>query len=78
MAKYLNTLGESNLAVAICPRCQFKVKYTDLVEDPNNKLRVCPKCKDLYDPYRLPVRKADRYTLQYPRPDEELVNPDAE
>ncbi len=78
MAKYLKTKGSSNLAIAICPRCQFKVKYEDLVEDPNTKLRVCGDCQDLYDPYRLPARKDDQFTLRYPRPDEELINPDAE
>lgn len=76
MSLYLKTTGESSLAVAVCPRCHFKVKYVDLKVDPNNQQRYCGKCVDLYDPYRLSARQGDKISLQYPRPDEDLVNPD--
>ncbi len=73
MSKYLKTKGCSNLAIAICPRCKFKIKYEDLVKDPNTQQMVCPECQDQLDPYRLPVRAGDKFNLQYPRPDEDLV-----
>lgn len=72
MSKYLNTLGQDNLAIAVCPRCKFKVRYVDLQIDPNDQQYRCPKCVDLYDPYRLPPRAPDQISLQYPRPDEPL------
>lgn len=39
--------------------------------DPNFPgLKVCGQgCADEKDPYRLPARKTERITLQYPRPD---------
>jgi hypothetical protein len=39
--------------------------------DPNFPgLKVCQQgCADQKDPYRLPARKTERITLQYPRPD---------
>lgn len=77
MPKYIDTRGESKLAVAICPRCRMKRKYVDLVMDPNTKMMVCRfDCQDEFDPYRMPPRGPDDVTLQYPRPDEELINPD--
>lgn len=77
MTKYINTTGESNLAVAVCPRCHFKRKYVDLVEDPNTKQKVCRfGCVDIYDPYRLPPKEPDKIELEYPRPDEDLVTPE--
>lgn len=62
-------------AIAVCPRCKFKMYYGDLVADPNTKQMMCPKCVDLYDPYRLPPKAPDQMTLQYPRPEEPLVPP---
>lgn len=74
MAEYLNTLGKSSLAVAICDRCHFKTSITELISDPNAPgLRVHKKCADQLDPYRLPARKSDDITLQYPRLDEPLT-----
>lgn len=72
MSIYLRTKGESNLAIAICPRCKFKVKYVDLKMDPNDRQYYCSSCVDLYDPYRLPPRAPDQIQLQYPRPEEPL------
>lgn len=76
MTKYLNTIGEEVLSIAACPRCKLKIKYVDLVQDPNNLQWYCRDCVDEFDPYRLPVREGDKLSLQYPRPDEDLVNPD--
>lgn len=77
MSKYLNTLGEANLAIFICPRCKFKRKIGDMVTDPNTQLKVCRfGCQDQKDPYRLPSRKPEKISIRYPRPEEPLVNPD--
>lgn len=77
MPKYIRTIGERVLSVAICPRCHFKRKYVDLVMDPNTKMMVCKfNCQDLFDPYRIPPRSPDKIDLQYPRPDDDLVIPE--
>lgn len=60
------------VALAICSRCRFKIAYADLRQDPNDKNWYCKDCVDLYDPYRLPARKAEDVSLQHPRPDVEL------
>ena len=75
MPLYINTLGETCAAVAICDRCKTKVKISHLVSDPNSPgLRVCEDtCVDQLDPYRLPARQTEDITLRYPRPDEPLV-----
>ena len=74
MSVYLDTLGKSELSVAICGRCKFKRSITELISDPNAPgLRVCVYgCVDDLDPWRLPARAADKITIQYPRPDEPL------
>lgn len=77
MPTYLSTTGESVFAIAICPRCKFKRKYVDLKLDPNTMQMVCKfDCVDLYDPYRLPPKRPDDITLQYPRPEEPLIMPE--
>ena len=63
---------KGTVAIAICDRCGFKMRYGDLEKDPNNGLRVCNKCSDLRDPYRLPARRTENISLQHPRPDEVL------
>lgn len=75
MSKYLDTRGRGDLAIAICPRCKFKVPHASLQMDPNNQQMYCPKCVDIYDPYRLPPPAPDQFTIQYPRPDEPLEVP---
>ena len=77
MPKYLppDTIG-GTLAIAICYRCKRKIYYGELQTDPNNLQKYCKECVDIYDPYRLPARAPDLITLQYPRPDEDLVVPD--
>lgn len=71
MPIFLDTRGYSTLAIAICDRCRMKRPSSDLRPDPNFPgLKVCGQnCADEKDPYRLPARKTERITLQYPRPD---------
>lgn len=77
MAKYLNTLGRTTLAVGVCDRCKMKRSLTELVSDPNAPgLRVCTRgCVDDLDPWRLPARSTDKIELHYPRPDVPLLTP---
>ena len=77
MAKYLNTLGEKTLSIAICGRCQMKRKLSELVSDPNSPgLRVCTRgCVDDLDPWRLPARANDKIDTAYPRPEVPLSTP---
>lgn len=73
MSLFLPVRTSGSAAITICPRCQFKFYYDDMVQDPNNKLWVCKDCCDIYDPWRLPARQAEDISLQRPRPDEELT-----
>jgi hypothetical protein len=77
MSRYLAPVQVGgSYAIAVCPRCKMKRYYGDLVEDPNTKQMLCKfGCVDIYDPYRLPPKAPDQFTLQYPRPDEPLVMP---
>ena len=73
MPRFLDTRGKSSLAVAICDRCRSKYSITELAADRDTAgLRVCKPCNDERDPYKLPARKSEKITLQYPRPDEAL------
>ena len=57
----------------------MKVPYSTLIPDPNFPgLRVCEArgCADEKDPYRLPARKTERITLQFPRPDVSVATDD--
>lgn len=73
MSMFLPPKKTAPLAVAICARCNFKVYYTDLKQDPNTKMWVCGECLDKLDPYKLPPRKTEDISLQHPRPDTELT-----
>lgn len=75
MSLYLDTRGNSPISIAICDRCKMKKPYTHLTADPNFPgLRVCwDTCADEFDPWRLPARKAENITLEYPRPDVPLT-----
>lgn len=79
MPRFLDTLGYSEIAIAVCDRCKMKVPYSTLIPDHNFPgLRVCEArgCADEKDPYRLPARKTERINLRFPRPDESVaVNP---
>lgn len=71
MPRFLDTLGMSSLAIAVCDRCKMKRAFSSLGSDPNFPgLRVCDQgCADNIDPYRLPARQTERINLQFPRPD---------
>ena len=56
----------------------MKRPIIEAMPDPNFPgLKVCTRgCADEKDPYRLPARKTERITLQFPRPDVSVaVNP---
>lgn len=71
MAIFLDTLGYSDIAIAVCDRCKMKRPHAVMRNDPNFPgLRVCNEgCADQLDPYRLPARKTERITIRFPRPD---------
>ena len=78
MPRFLDTHGLGNLAIGVCDRCKMKRVFVSLMSDTNFPgLRVCEEnCRDEKDPYRLPARKTERITLQFPRPDVSVaVNP---
>jgi hypothetical protein len=80
MPRFLNTEGNAVIAIFICDRCRMKRPIIEAQPDPNFPgLKVCQQgCADEKDPYRLPARKTERITLQFPRPDESVaVNDDS-
>ena len=73
MPRYLRPNSKGTAAVAVCPRCHFKVHYTELVPDGDIPgFFVCKDCRDNKDPYKLPARKAEKLALKHPRPDDAL------
>ena len=74
MAVFLDPTGKSNYGIGICARCSCKFFLEDLYSDPNTPgLKVCINDLDDYDPYRLAPRQADRITLPFYRPDQDLT-----
>lgn len=71
MPRFLNTLGNSDIAIAVCDRCKMKRAHSVMRSDPNFPgLQVCDQgCADQFDPYRLAARKTERITIRFPRPD---------
>jgi hypothetical protein len=71
MPIFLDTLGYSDIAIAVCDRCKMKRPHAVMRSDPNFPgLQVCNEgCADQFDPYRLPARKTERINLRFPRPD---------
>lgn len=71
MPTFLETRGNAAIAIFICDRCRMKRAIVEAMPDPNFPgLKVCSRgCADEKDPYRLPARKTERITLQFPRPD---------
>ena len=71
MGIFLDTIGNATLSIAVCDRCKMKRAKDQMRSDPNFPgLQVCDQgCADEKDPYRLPARKTERITLQFPRPD---------
>jgi hypothetical protein len=74
MGKWLDTLGNNVLSLAICDRCKMKRAYSDITQDGNiPALRVCIYgCSDQFDPYRLPARQPEKITIRFPRPDADV------
>jgi hypothetical protein len=79
MPRFLDTSGNAVIAIFICDRCKFKRPIIEAMPDPNFPgLKVCQQgCADQKDPYRLPARKTERITLQYPRPDVSVAADDS-
>ena len=75
MSKWLNTIGNTVLSIAICDRCKMKRAYDDISQDRNIPgLRVCIfGCNDERDPYRLPARQPEKISLRFPRPDADVA-----
>jgi hypothetical protein len=75
MPRFLDTLGYSDIAIAICDRCRLKRPHADLSKDPNFPGLMVSSlgCKDQFDPYRLPARKTERITIRFPRPDANIA-----
>jgi len=75
MSKFLDTLGNSDIAIAICDRCKMKRAHSVMRSDPNfSGLQVCDQgCADEKDPYRLPARPTERITIRFPRPDLDIA-----
>ena len=71
MPRFLDTLGNSDIAIAVCDRCKMKRAHSVMRSDPNFPgLQVCDQgCADEKDPYRLPARKTERINIRFPRPD---------
>lgn len=70
---YLPVNLKGNAAIAVCPRCHFKMQYDDMCQDPNTKVWMHKHCVDKYDPWRLPARQPENISLRHPRKDEDLV-----
>ncbi|MBS2011032.1 MAG: hypothetical protein JST01_28530 [Cyanobacteria bacterium SZAS TMP-1] len=75
MALYLDTSGNSTLAIGLCARCGLKFAMSDLRPDVNYPgLLVCEKDADEYDPYRLAPRSPEDISIKFPRPDVPLTS----
>ena len=61
-----------SMAIGVCQRCNKKMYIGDMVKDPNNGMWVCKADQDLYDPWRLPARRAEDISVQHPRTDETI------
>ena len=79
MPRFLDTRGNAVIAIFICDRCKMKRAIIEAMPDPNFPgLKVCQQgCADQKDPYRLPARKTERITLQFPRPDVSVATNDS-
>lgn len=75
MSLFLAPRSKGTVAISICNRCQNKIHYADLKKDPNNGQWYCEDCVDIYDPWRLPARRAEDISLDHPRPDVKIEAP---
>jgi hypothetical protein len=71
MPRFLDTIGNSDIAIFICDRCKMKRAHSTARSDPNFPgLLVCDEgCADEKDPYRLAARQTEKITIRFPRPD---------
>ena len=71
MPRFLDTIGNSDIAIFICDRCKMKRAHSTARNDPNFPgLLVCSEgCADEKDPYRLAARRTEKITIRFPRPD---------
>ena len=71
MPRFLDTIGNSDIAIFVCDRCKMKRAHSTAQRDPNFPgLLVCSEgCADQIDPYRLAARQTERITIRFPRPD---------
>lgn len=75
MSAYLDTRGNTNLAIAVCDRCSLKIALVDLKADRNAPgLRVCDACNDEFDPWRRPARRTEDALAPHARPDTPLTD----
>ncbi len=73
MSIFLDTSGNTSLAIGICGRCSRKFPIGELQPDPNYPgLLCCDSDRDDFDPYRLPARQPENIALRYARPDTPL------
>jgi hypothetical protein len=76
VATFIDTRGQTKLAIGICARCSVKMPYSELVEDGNIPgLWVCEADRDPIDPWRLPPRQTENITLEHARPDVDISSP---
>ena len=69
MARY----SSGKNALAICDRCGFSYKYTEIKQEWTGA-RVCPDCFEPKHPQLEPATpRADAQALRHPRPDAPLV-----
>jgi len=74
MGKFIDTSGNSTLALGICARCARKMPLGELRPDPNSPgLLVCAEDRDQFDPWRLPPPTIENIGVPNARPDEPIV-----
>ena len=79
MPRFLDTLGNADIAIFVCDRCKMKRAHSTARNDPNFPgLLVCSEgCADELDPYRLAARQTERITIRFPRPDTDIAVDDS-
>jgi hypothetical protein len=78
MPTFIDTRGQTKLAIGICARCSVKMPYSELIEDGNIPgLWVCEADWDPLDWWRLPPRQTENITLEHARPDVNISSPGA-
>ena len=75
MPRFLDTIGNADIAIFVCDRCKMKRAHSTARSDPNFPgLLVCDQgCADELDPYRLAARSTEKITIRFPRPDTNIA-----